>query len=589
MKLTNNLTFAILVTDGSWRTDLTHRFAQYYSHRINGDDFIKNIIFPNSVDDALEECNTDYLLVLQGGHVPFTKRFFDAIENVARQETDIFIGYMELMHDYVVVHPRCIFINKLLWKSAGKPAYASHDREGPFLKTLKEGADNRHPAILGVNSSEPRQFIPFDAASMGSSFVVRQLELYEQARSFSTILAPFDDYYISFETPYHEIHTETVFEKKFLNAVRSNVFAVDDADLSTLKDMRADLVVTPAQGLKPLLLANHLKAKTLVVFDKNPFALELQKMILSVDSPTLYGDIITTFQESFPEARVADDWEPDQYSVIHPLRDGITIEYRVVDLFSFEAEDLIKSFDHELTAVFDLGDIFVYPFNFYRRPLYQVQGLFAEVYSLIKSRVAPVHILGFAPGYQSMDAIEINTSRVQYEMRVPSEDDPVEEIVLEELPAAEVPTGEPKEVEEEKPEPPPIMFTPPTTAAPKEREQPAPQNWVKAVMPPKLGSPPPPNAPIIELARLAGYAKSMIQDDEGRPCVLLAKTEVFEEFDATFEYRVHEPTSTWSFKVGKTDNPKRIEFSNGVDRESFIKHLDMKLKINPKTAVKYFK
>ena len=81
----------------------------------------------------------------------------------------------------------------------------------------------------------------------------------------------------------------------------------------------------------------------------------------------------------------------------------------------------------------------------------------------------------------------------------------------------------------------------------------------------------------------------MIQDDEGRPCVLLTKMEVFEEFDATLEYRVHEPTSTWNFKVGKVDNPKRIEFSNGVDRESFVKHLDMKLKINPKTAVKYFK
>lgn len=98
----NNLTFAIIVKDGNWKADLTIRFCEYYSHKLNGEDFIRNIIFPATVDEALEQCKTDYLLIQSEGNLPLSDTFFTVLEDCAEQKSDLFLGHVELKHDYLI-------------------------------------------------------------------------------------------------------------------------------------------------------------------------------------------------------------------------------------------------------------------------------------------------------------------------------------------------------------------------------------------------------------------------------------------------------------------------------------------------------
>jgi hypothetical protein len=70
--------------------------------------------------------------------------------------------------------------------------------------------------------------------------------------------------------------------------------------------------------------------------------------------------------------------------------------------------------------------------------------------------------------------------------------------------------------------------------------------------------------------------------------IRIVKEQEFLEFTALFEYYVNELAGVWCFKIGKLDDPRLVEFSNGVDINSFLKHLHQPVKINPKTAVKYF-
>ena len=175
------------------------------------------------------------------------------------------------------------------------------------------------------------------------------------------------------------------------------------------KTSSVDVVVAPAQGMKPLTLAEQFSAKHLIIYDNSKEAIALQKLIFSVKKPILYSMLVEKFLRDNPTARVMDDWSSEANSVIVPLK-NVKVDFYLVDACSFEIEELVESFDKDVPALFDVGDIYTYPFNFYKRPFYQVQGLFAETFSKIKSRTGPSHIVGLAPGFISLDDMHINTS-----------------------------------------------------------------------------------------------------------------------------------------------------------------------------------
>lgn len=320
--------------------------------------------------------------------------------------------------------------------------------------------------------------------------------------------------------------------------------------MSNLKNITADIVVAVAQGLKPLNLAEYYKAKELIIFDINPLALQFQKKLFSIASPTIYGEVVEEFLNEHPDITVAGNWRQDYYCIVKPVP-NLNIRYEVVDAISFEMENFLRTINHERSAVFDFSDIFIYPFNFYHKNLLQVKALFTEIYSQIKSRSGPTHIMGFAPDFKGMHLDEINTSRISYELdpNLPPMDDDVE-LTQEMLDMDEYIESKSDVI-------------------------------VDANDPPK---------PSFDDALVHQYVKtSKIEKltDRYVEVTIYSKIEKLQDFDAIFEYIVY-PDNKWDFKVGKVGLDKRVSFMLGPDLKTFLNHLNKQLKINPKTAVKHF-
>jgi hypothetical protein len=581
------------------------RFTEYFSAKLNGTDFISRIIFPESVDDALAKCTTDFLIVQSSGHIMFNYDFFVQLEKIALLAEDIFLAHVELAEDYAIIDERCIFVNTNIWREAGCPAFNSPIREGYKFKADGFVMNNKLPFTLTALMEEPRVYIPHEAGIAGGGMISAQLDKFGKLTSLNKLSPLRISHYLNTSSPYFEIHTETIFEKYFLSKVKEIVFTYDDDKLPTIDGKLADIVVAPGNGLKAHTLAHHFNAKVIYVFDNNPLALELQRRIFSIDKSYLYSHIISDFKRDYPEAVLTDDWTIDSNTVVTPTQ--ATVNYRLVDAFSFDMEDLIKEVNDELPAVFDLSDIYVYPYNFYRRPLYQVEGLFAELYSLMKSRKGATYIFGMMPGFQAMDEIEINTSKAQY--LYDASIDPYAH-----------------EKGEEPPELPEIFFHP-KMSAPKLPEQEIKKSWLSAikdaVIPPKkqiheiirevivekivevekpvyvdriVEVEKPVEEPIKEVAAPTfqeitpvnyalhnGY-RQVIDGDN----IILTKAFSFPEIQTIFEYVVNETTYVWSFKVMKVGKEKKIEFSNGTTRDGMLTHLKQAIKINPKTAARYF-
>jgi hypothetical protein len=578
MNLADKVTFAIIGAESTWRTDLTIRFTEYFSKRINGESFIRNIIYPLSVDEALEECKTDFLIVQTPGHIIFDDAFFLELEAFMEKEHDIVMGHVELFQDYLKLDTRCIVFNMRLWAEAGCPLFESKVREGPSFRISRQGAYKFFPEEIEIVSDSPtdKVFVPNGCSTLGAEILIRQMRLYGKIRSLRNLTE--DSYfYLDKSSPYAEIHFESIFERRHLGKARNRIFAVDSDDLSHVKNIQADLIIAPAQGLKALNLVEYFGAAHVVIYDVNPLALELQRMIFSTESASTYGEIVREFLKKNPEANIIDDWESDEYAVVPAANKALKVEYRLVDAFTYEIEELLKELDSSVAAVVDFSDIYVYPFNFYRKPLYQVQGLFAEVYSLLRSREGPTHVLGFAPGFQSLDKIEINTSTVQfnaelmekYEKRADLERELVKRKELDDDKAA-ILNALRNELTD------PVLFKPDTSPSPPHVDE-IPKSWT-----------PPERVEIntkspLFIANELGYTRGRGQDN----VVIFTKEQWFEDFTALYEYTFNEVTGEWHFKVSKVDGEVKVEFSNGVDAEGLIRHMRIDKKINPKTALMY--
>jgi hypothetical protein len=550
MLFKNNLTFAVLVTDGGWRTDLTARFCEYHSYKINGS--TDNIMVVDSIDQALQQCQTDYLLVQSGGHLTFRPEFFHALNDCVEEGQDIFLGHIVLAEDYLLLDKQCLFVNMKLWRAHGSIAFEHKVLNGPNFKVTIESKDQHRPAQIEV--AKDRTSIPSPCIPAGAGLIVKQLDTFGTATSLN-FLDSTHFHLLDLQTSLAEICSETVYEKLYLPKSKKEVFTIDTDKWIPVDENIIHTVVAPARGLKALNLAEHFKAKSVIVYDTNEDALELQHRIFSVKRPTLYGDIIRGFINDYPDATIIGDWQKDSHSVV-TVFDG-DVQFKNVDLFSFEIIQMIRQCDIFKSMLIDFSDGYTHPHNYYRRPLYQVQGLFAEVYSQLKSRPGPTHILGYAPGFQQLNTVKVNTDAEQFNFKPD-----VEAEVPEVYQSFKVEKTE-KNIVEDK-------WTPPA-------------GLTVGVIEPAEDTP-------FTLALTKGYSKVQHLDAiNNLPTskIMLVKEEVFEDFIAVFEYTFDE-NNRWSFKVGVPNNPKRIEFSNGLSLEGFKKHLLTEMKINPVIASRYF-
>lgn len=616
----DKFTFAVLFSDVAWRTDLTMRHTEYFSRKINTD-FLAKIIFPTDVDDALDKCETDYLIIQESGNLITDFSFFEKINDVLNLNRDIVLGYLRLAHDYIVLDRKCIVINVTLWKESGKPRFNTQIRQGPRFTPQGLKTDIKQPLEIACAEGDD-MYVPNESSTNGAELIVKQLREFGTARSLEGILDS-QNFLLDTTSPYTEIHSETVYEKTILASNRSTVFLHDHGEYGELSATQCELLVCPAEGLRAHTLIQHFKPKKVIVYDLNPDALELQKMILQVEQPTLYGELVDKFINAHPSVKCDADVRDKMYVPIKATQ-GVDISFVVIDACSFEMEDLIKSLDPSMSLLVDFSDIFTYPPNYYKRPLFQIEAIFAELYSLLKSRTSPTKMIGFAPGFISMDGVDLNTSSAQF---------------------LSDPTFNPTATDDEgnllTPDYEPVMFTPTTSS--KLKDEKISGNWLSTIREVVFTEPiqkireviverfvdvprevivEVPREVIVEVQREVivervvdvpreaqrdiprpsrqpesvqisdvnltslvtkyGYAKSSVGGNS-----VYSKVQRFEEFAAIFEYTVS-PKGAWSFKVGKVGKDKRIEFSNGQSEDALIKHMKLEPKINPKTTAKYF-
>lgn len=655
MLFKNNITFAVLEHDTGWRNDLTIRFVEYYAHSLIDENPLDKILYSKSVDEALKRCETDFLLVLSSGSVLPEFSFFTVLSEQAEKKQDIFISKIVLLEDYAAIDSSCVLFNIPLWKEHGEVKFSSQVREGTCFAVMLEGDDKYEPNAIIAKPEEDNMYIPPACSMMGGGIIAKQLEIFGEASALFHFINHGEFFYLSKKTPYFEIRTETLFEKKFLSNIPSRVFLSSGMLKENEKTSSVDVVVAPAQGLKPITLAEQFSAKHLIIYDNSKEALALQKLIFSVKKPMLYSMLVDKFLRDNPTARVMDDWSAEANSVIVPLK-NVKVDFYHVDACSFEIEELVEGFDKEVSALFDVGDIFTYPFNFYKRPFYQVQGLFAEVFSKIKSRTGPSHIIGLAPGFIKLDDMHVNTSTEHFTKLwdIPRVEEP--EVIHPELlgesireerqppqvgkpdwvtnsakPLKEQEVGktfvarmteklvnwikdEKKEIIPPRPDEKIEVAKPQIIEATTPIVQPTPvvepqQVTEPEVKPlavktePKMIRIPVEPQPSIQQRRAArqenagagqeaiaqGYERNKRVDNVRgvrKNLIVYTKVEKLDEFSAVFEYAVDEGGG-WSFKVSKVGGAKKVEFSNGTNDETMLRHLKQPAKINAKTALKF--
>lgn len=565
--MTSKITFAVLKSSHTWKYDLTKRFMEHYAYQAYGQSYEDYIIEVDSVDQALNRCKTEYLVVQTAGHVIFDSDFFSTVLGAMQSSENLVLGHVVLQDDYVVLDRRCIVFDMKLWRSLGSISFDDgRIKDGPKYAVSVPSDIEYLPKEVVVVTGASREFVPSICSQNGASIVIKQLDEFGKIMSLSGLLSTYDAHYLDDSTALSEIVSETFYEKRFLPLVKDQIFAVDTDALGGLVDQQADIVCAPAIGLKPLNLLEHYGAKRVIVYSSNDLALELQRRILTVTSPTTFGEVMSEFLSDYPHANIIDDWSEQRFSVITPCK--AFVEYKKIDLFSFEVIDMVSRIDHEKSLVIDFSNLLTNPYEFYRRPLYQVQGLFAELYSILKSRTGATFILGQTPGYKELTYVEVNTSVAKYTID---------------------PTIDPMKPDAdgfEKPPLPPLVFAPEFPEIVKEEvvEKPA---LLKKFTEPKVSV----KKDILAIAEDLGYIKSLtttiIGADE-KEVTLLSKSELLDGIEFVFDYFVDVANEQWSFKVGIVGQDKRVEFSNGISNDTFKKHLLNDFKINPTTTRKFF-
>ena len=556
----DKLSFAILVKDVAWRADLTARYCEYFAHKLNSNDFSKFVFFPDSIDDALNRCETEYLMILSSGFIPFNNSFFDELLTLAVQKNQMFIGEIVLDYDFAYLDQQFLFVDISLWIECGQPKFASSIRSGVLMDTSDYSANKKIPHSIKKVPTEENIYVAPECSSQGAELIIAQLNKFESLKTLSS-LSKTNYHFLNNRNPYLEIHTESKFEKLYVE--KNKIHSIGNLDFSRFERKPLDILVTPADGIRSLVLAEELKAPKVVIFSKSNAALEFQKLLFGQKQPRLFGEIVRDFLQVFPSLILPDDFFAVENHLIVPFTGEV--EFVSVDCTSFEVEELIKGIDHTKTVLFDFSNIFVLPHNYYRRPLYQIEALFAEVYSLIKSRTGPSFIAGLGPKFIDLYGIDVNTSSEQYKLDIDAA------LEMEELPE---------------------VFFKPDLSALKVKDEEITSNWFTTVtkaIEQTISPKEPPALPKHENVCVASAldAGFSILSEENN-VILVAKEDKMEECEVLYFYGINVRTAEWKFFVGKKSSEKRIEFSNGISEDSCIKHINLPVKINIKTAIKYF-
>ena len=359
--------------------------------------------------------------------------------------------------------------------------------------------------------------------------------------------------------PRDTIHYETVFEETFLKSSSSKLIYGFQNDVTTPVST-CDVLVAYADSLRTYKLAQTLRPKKIMILGKSTDDLSLQRKIFNVDEACLYGDI-----DNRPLISSI-----DRMAVVESLND-CEISFYLIDPFTYRLEEFLLSLDRQANIVFDFSDVFVNPFAYYKRPVFTVQEFFSEIYSIIKSRRGPSHILGFAPGYEDLAVVKVNTQVIRSnKINVVIESD----------------SGE--QIEEEKQ----IFDTIFSVNVKKKFTE-----IVSAVK--------------SKIVSHDDQAKTQVKETVGDDFLVMLNKEINDHSyritasddiyqistvtnilgtseECEYLYKINKTTNNWTFDAGFVSRAKRIEISNGKDVESLLHHIRLPVKFNSYSMKKHF-
>jgi hypothetical protein len=534
----SNVTFFILDSGDDWRDDLTTRYCEYFSRIFNGDSWRARVVYSESVDESIEKCPTRYCLIQTSSSVVCSLKFFEECSAYFDGGKNFMLCDFIMDDDYATLDRGLIVVDRERWEGAEKPLFSSGINTSPLLKTLEKTNDTRFPKSIGLHETE-HVLVSRYCASNGAAMIAADIKLGGSTSALRGVVSADSHYQLKRKSKFDEIYHETYFEKNYHQWIIKKISAHDGDEYEDIQRVTADYLVAPAKGLRAAKLAGYVNAEHVVVYDKNPLALELQRRILSVKSPKLFGEILTEFKEDYPDAQFAEE-SADEYVVVYPTS-AKTKKFICLDVFSYEFLDLAKLVDNEKSAVFDLSDIFTVPHHYFKRRTEAVEALFMEGCAALKSRRGPSFVLGRTPRDENMNSVKINTSVGQ-----PTEETNVDKYEgwEGELPEVKKPAIAPRDPAQERLE------------------------------------------ELSALAESLGYRVDLFDGGDGSTRLRMNKVEILPDFNCVYEYTLNSANDKWSFKVNKYGYDKKLELANGNTRESLEAHVKTHNKFNSKSVVK---
>lgn len=577
--MARNITFALLKPDTQWRTDFTTRFIEHANFRLNPGMTAETFLIVESVDEALDKCKTQYLLVQSPGNIIADESFYIDLVSNSIINKDLVFGTVKVEEDYMRLSESCLFINLDVWRTLGKPKFRGNGKEGPRF-SIEKSAHDEISAVTKMAGGGSNTFVPPECSEFGADMLVKQLETFGRINCLPGIARKDSYYYLDKKTPYFEIHCESYFERQILSAKLSEIRSLDLDSIDRMKDFNPDIIIAPAIGLKAHTLAEIYQPKKIIVYSENLSALRLQEAIFNIKRPEIYGDIIAEYIKTCP-AVFSDNCSAEHYAAVSCLQNVETL-YANIDAFGYQMEDLIKSLDPDASVLIDFSDLYIQPFKFYKKPLYQVQGLFHELYSLLKSRTAPTRITGLAPGFQQMDHVKVNTDTVQFDVEAAAKHEEqvkgVRGKFLPNLFFALSKIGE-RTVD---------ILPSFASAKPQSAKQPIAESAVKPETPVQ---PVTAAEPTLEMfVEANGWNEQRRSETINKvisECVVYSKKESLQNTEFIFEYVFNPDTKAWIFRAALAGKQKFVEFSNGACKKSLLDHMKVKTKINPRVAIRY--
>jgi hypothetical protein len=535
----SNITFFILDAMDDWRDDLTKRYCEHFSRILNGDFWRDRVMYSESVDESIEKCSTRYCLIQTSSSIVCSLKFFEECSAHFDGSKNFMLCDFIMDDDYAIIDKSLMVIDRERWENAGKPLFASKLNTSPLLKVVEKTNDTRYPKLITLHDTE-HVLVSRYCANNGAEMISANIKLAGNMGAIRNIVNKDHHYCLKRKNKFEEIYHETFFDKNYYQRLTKQISIYDNDEYNEIQKVSADYLVVPAKGLKAVNLAEYLGAQHIIVYDKNPLALELQKRILSIKTPTLFGQILKDFIKDYEKAEFAEAENMDEFTVVYPTKVK-SKKFICLDAFSYELLDLAALVNNEKSAVFDMSDLFSSPHHYFLKRTENVEALFIEACSRLKSRRGPSFILGKTPNNENLNSIKLNTNRQVSD---------IEEISTDKYENWE------DEIEIKKEE-------------------------IKELSPlqKKIEE-------IIQTAKGLDYQIDTTRIGQDVNALTLTKVSILPDFNCVYEYKLAVSTLKWSFKINKYGYDKKLELSNGNTLEAFVEHLKTHNKFNAKSVVK---